>query len=88
MQGRAEESSSFASNESPPQVIYESVRLRCAAPGRIQIDTHAIEKSGSVYGSLIYVTVAGTPEWLVSAGIVKDVEGRRVYVNYRYYERW
>jgi hypothetical protein len=68
--------------------IYESVRLRCAAPGRIQIDTHPIEKSGTVYGSLIYVTVAGTPEWLVSAGIVKDVEGRRVYINDRYCERW
>lgn len=76
------------SNEPTPQGIYESVRLRCAAPGRTQIDTHPIEKSGAVYGSLIYVTVAGTPEWLVSAGIVKDVEGRRVYVNYRYYERW
>jgi hypothetical protein len=75
-------------NESPPRGIYESVRLRCMTPGRIQIDAHAIEKSGSVYGSLIYVTAPGTPGWLVSAIVVKDVEGRRIYVNYNYCERY
>jgi hypothetical protein len=71
------------SNE-PPQGIYESVELVCNSPGRIQLDVHAIEMSGSVYGSLIYITVARTREWLISAVAVKDVEGRRVYVNDRY----
>jgi hypothetical protein len=75
-----------ASNESP-EGIYESVRVRCTAPGRIQIDAHAIEMSGSVYGSLIYIAVAGTPEWLISAPVVKNVEGRRIYVNDKYCER-
>ena len=74
-----------SSNESP-EGIYESVHLRCTAPGRIQIETHAIEMNGSVYGSLINVTVAGRPEWLVSAPVVEDVEGRRVYVNYDHCE--
>jgi hypothetical protein len=75
------------SNEPPPEGIYDSVRLRCTAPGRIQIDAHAIEMSGSVYGSQIYVTVAGTTEWLISAVAVENVEGRRVYANDEYCAR-
>jgi hypothetical protein len=75
------------SNEPPPEGIYDSVRLRCTAPGRIQIDAHAIEMSGSVYGSQIYVTVAGTIEWLISAVAVENVEGRRVYANDEYCAR-
>jgi hypothetical protein len=75
------------SNEPPPEGIYDSVRLRCTAPGLVQIDAHAIEMSGSVYGSQIYVTVAGSTEWLISAVAVEDVEGRRVYANERYCSR-
>jgi hypothetical protein len=70
-----------ASNEPVPKGIYESVDLLCNSPGRIQIDTHPIEMNGSVYGSQVYITVAGKPQWLVSAVAVEDVEGRRVYFN-------
>jgi len=72
------------SNEPPPQGIYESVELRCNAPGRIRVDAHPIEMNGSVYGSQVYITIAGTPDWLVSAIAVENVEGRRVYVNDKY----
>jgi hypothetical protein len=44
--------------------------------------------NASVYGSLIYVAVARTSEWLISAGVVEDIEGRRVYVNHKYCERY
>lgn len=72
------------SDEPPPKGIYESVELRCNSPGRIKVDAHPIEMNGSVYGSQIYITVADTPEWLVSAVAVKNMEGRRVYVNDAY----
>jgi hypothetical protein len=73
-----------ASNEPSPQGIYESVELRCNAPGRIRVDAHPIEMNGSVYGSQVYITIAGTPDWLVSAIAVENVQGRRVYVNDKY----
>jgi hypothetical protein len=76
-----------SSNEPAPKGIYESVEVRCNSPGKIQPDAHAIEMSGSLYGSLIYITVAGTPEWLISAVAVEDVECRRVYVNDKYCTR-
>jgi hypothetical protein len=72
------------SNEPPPKGIYESVELRCNAPRRIRVDAHPIEMNGSVYGSQVYITIAGTPDWLVSAIAVENVEGRRVYVNDKY----
>jgi hypothetical protein len=75
------------SNEAPPKGIYESIELRCNVAGRIQIDVHPIEMSGSVYGSQVNITVAGMPEWLISAIAVKNVEGRRVYVNDQYCAR-
>jgi hypothetical protein len=82
-------------NEQPPKGIYESVELGCNAPGRILIDTHAIEMNKSVYGSIVTVWVAGnspaprlgTTDWLVSAIAVKEVEGRRVYLNDKYCAR-
>jgi hypothetical protein len=43
--------------------------------------------NGSVYGSQIYVTVAGTSEWLIAAVAVENVEGRRVYANDEYCAR-
>jgi hypothetical protein len=73
-----------ASNEPPPQGIYESIELFCNAPGRIRVDAHPIEMNGSVYGSQVYITIAGTPDWLVSAIAVENLEGRRVYVNDKY----
>ena len=84
-----------ASNEPSPKGIYESVELRCNAPGRILIDAHAIEMNGSVYGSTVSLWVAGdspvprlgTTDWLVSATAVKEVEGRRVYLNDKYCAR-
>jgi hypothetical protein len=79
---------SAPADNSRPEGIYESVRLRCTAPGKIEIDAHAIEMNASVYGSLIYVAVARTSEWLISAGVVEDIEGRRVYVNHKYCERY
>jgi hypothetical protein len=72
------------SNEPPPQGIYESVELRCSAPGKIRVDAHPIEMNGSVYGSQVYITIAGTPDWLISAIAVESVEGRRLYVNDKY----
>jgi hypothetical protein len=75
------------SNEALPEGIYESVELRCNAPGRIQINVRPIELHGSVNGSIVVVGVAGTFDWLVSAIAVNEVEGRRVYVNDRYCTR-
>lgn len=81
-----------ASSEQPPQGIYESAELRCNAPGRILIDARPLELHGSVNGSIITVWVAGnsrvprlgTTDWLISAIVVKEVEGRRVYGNNEY----
>jgi hypothetical protein len=72
------------SNEPPPQGIYESVELRCNAPGKIRVDAHPIEMNGSVYGSQVFISIAGTPGWFISAIAVENVEGRRVYVNDEY----
>jgi hypothetical protein len=74
-------------NESPPTGIYESVELRCNAPGRIRIDARPIELHSSVNGSIIVVAVAGTTDWLASLIVVAEVEGRRVYVNDKYCAR-
>jgi hypothetical protein len=71
-------------NEPPPKGIYDSVELRCSAPGRIRIDARPIELHGSVNGSIIVVSVAGATDWLVSPIVVNEVEGRRVYVNDKY----
>jgi hypothetical protein len=78
-----------ASNEQPPKGIYESVELRCNAPGRILIDARPVTLHDSVNGSIVTVWVAGdspvprlgTTDWLVSATAVNEIEGRRVYVN-------
>jgi hypothetical protein len=83
------------SNEPPPQGIYESAELRCNAPGRILIDARPIELHGSVNGSIVGVWVAGnspvprlgSTDWLVSAIVLNEVEGRRVYVNEKYCAR-
>ncbi len=83
------------SSEPPPQGIYQSTELRCNAPGRILIDARPIELHGSVNGSIVGVWVAGnspvprlgTTDWLVSAIVVNEVEGRRVYVNEKYCAR-
>jgi hypothetical protein len=83
------------SNEQPPQGIYEPAELRCNAPGRILIDARPIELHGSVNGSIVGVWVAGnspvprlgSTDWLVSAIVVNEVEGRRVYVNEKYCAR-
>jgi hypothetical protein len=70
-----------------PEGIYESVALRCNAPGRVQIDVRPSELYGSVNGSVVVVGVAGTTNWLVTANAVNDVGGRRVYVDEKYCER-
>jgi hypothetical protein len=78
-----------------PEGIYESVDVRCHAPGRILIDTRPVELHGSVNGSIVSVWDAGnspaprlgTTDWLVTAIVVNEVEGRRVYVNDKYCAR-
>jgi hypothetical protein len=75
-----------------PEGIYQSVDVRCNAPGRILIDTRPVELHGSVNGSIVSVWVAGdspvprlgTTDWLVTAIAVNEVEGRRVYLNDKY----
>jgi hypothetical protein len=82
--------------ERAPEGIYESVDVRCAAPGGILVEVHPIEfQDGSVYGSSVGVYLAGdspaprlgATEWLVSAIAVNDVEGRRAYLNVKYCAR-
>jgi hypothetical protein len=70
-----------------PQGIYETVELRCNAPGRIQIDARPIESHGSVNGSIVVLDGAGTNKWFIAAIVVNEVEGRRVYVNSTYCTR-
>jgi hypothetical protein len=70
-----------------PQGIYASLELRCGAPGRIEIDARPIEYHGSLYGSIVVVGLVGSNDWLVSAIVVRDIEGRRVYVNEKYCTR-
>jgi hypothetical protein len=85
----------LVSGERPPEGIYESVELRCKAPGRILIDARAVEMNGSVYGSIVSVWVAGdspvprlgTTDWLATAIAVKEIQGRRVYLNDKYCAR-
>lgn len=79
----------------PPEGIYESVDVRCHAPRRILIDTRPVELHGSVNGSIVSIWDAGnspaprlgTTDWLVTAIVVNEVEGRRVYVNDQYCAR-
>jgi hypothetical protein len=78
-----------------PEGIYQSVDVRCNAPGRILIDTRPVELHGSLNGSIVSVWVAGdspvprlgTTDWLVTAIAVNEIEGRRVYVNKKYCAR-
>jgi hypothetical protein len=78
-----------------PEGIYESVEVRCTAPGRILIDLRPVESHSSVYGSILAVWLAGdspvprlgTTDWLVAAIAVNDVQGRRVYLNEKYCAR-
>jgi hypothetical protein len=70
-----------------PKGIYESVELRCNAPASIQVDVRPIELHGSVNGSIIVVSFVGTKHWLVSAIVVNEVEGRRVYIDEKYCTR-
>ena len=88
MPRRAAQGSRLGQQRAAPKGIYESVELRCNAPGRIQIDVRPVELHGSVNGSIVVVgVVAGTSDWLVSAIAVNEVEGRRVYVNDKYCTR-
>jgi hypothetical protein len=83
------------SNAPPPKGIYESAEVRCNARGRILIDARPLELHGSVNGSIVSVWVAGdspaprlgTTDWLVSAIVVNEIEGRRVYLNEKYCAR-
>ena len=83
------------SNEPPPKGIYESAEVPCNAPGRILIDARPVELHGSVNGSVVSIWDAGnspaprlgTTDWLVTAIVVNEVEGRRVYVNDKYCAR-
>ena len=76
-----------SASSAQPEGIYESLELRCQSPGKIQIDVRPVELHGAVNGSIVNVGVVGTANWLITAIVVNEVEGRRVYFKDRYCAR-